>query len=208
MKPGKKTLFIAIGAAAVLAVTAVGIHQLMSGQQKKITASKAPPPATNLLKASINNVQTNKARPGTGQPLLRISTNQLQQCKGDISLSEKALLSLPQQSFKTKHSWSENAEIFSGPLLKDVLNLACQNTSQLMLRAINDYTVKMDFNEIRQYKPIVALSVNHQRLSIRNKGPLWIMMPIDEFQDPPSNLNEKMIWQLSDISILSTNEPK
>ena len=140
--------------------------------------------------------------------LLTISTAQTEQCNGDITLDGKTLLALPQQHFTTRHTWSEQAEEFSGPLLQDVLNLACPNTkvSRLTLTAINDYSVEMDFNKLQAYKPIVAHSVNGQRLSVRNKGPLWVMLPLDEFNElPPRSLDDMMIWQLSNISILSAN---
>ncbi len=204
MKHKKNLIITAIGAIAVLGTTAGGI-QLLFSKGKTNSAGNERAPA-NLMHASIGNRQAADA----SNKLLNINTAQASQCNGDIALDAKALLALPQQRFATKHTWAEQAETFSGPLLQDVLSMACPNTqiSRLMLRAINDYSVEMDFNKIRHYKPIIALSVNGKRLSVRNKGPLWIMLPIDEFTElPPRSLDDIMIWQLSDISILSTNEP-
>lgn len=202
MNIGKNSIFTAIGAIAVLAATAGGIQFLFSEQQEQLAAQAKP--SNNLMHASINNSEP----ADNNRKLLTVSTAQVKQCNGDMALDGKALLALPQQRFTTKHTWAEQAEEFSGPLLKDVLSLACPNikVSRLMLKAINDYSVEMDFSKLQAYKPIIALSVNGQRLSIRNKGPLWVMLPVDEFAElPPRSLDDMMIWQLSDINILSTD---
>ena len=202
MKIRKSLIFTALGGVAVLAATADGIQTLFSEQQNHLVAEDNP--SGKLMHAAIKS-----SRPANNdRKLLTISTAQTEQCNGDITLDGKTLLALPQQHFTTKHTWSEQAEEFSGPLLQDVLNLACPNTkvSRLTLTAINDYSVEMDFNKLQAYKPIVAHSVNGQRLSVRNKGPLWVMLPLDEFNElPPRSFDDMMIWQLSNISILSAN---
>lgn len=201
MKIKKGTTLVALGALTLLTATAISAKFFLSEPQQAANSSAKPPaPAAKILKASTSGSQI-------AGNLLTINTGQLKHCNDNITLDEQALLSLPQQQFKTTHTWSENAEEFSGPLLNDVLNLACPDVAHLMLTAINDYSIEMNFNEMRNYKPIVALSVNGQRLSIRNKGPLWVMMPLDQFTElPPRSLDDMLIWQLSDITVLSTNE--
>ena len=45
---------------------------------------------------------------------------------------------------------------------------------------------------------ILAMQADGTRLSIRDKGPIWLMYPVDDFpelQDPKYNL--RLIWQLT-----------
>lgn len=201
MESGKGKILITLGVLALLAGTALGTTLFLSEKQKTLASSTEKQQATTLLKASMTQGQTND------KSLLHIDTSQVQNCNASIALDEKALLSLPQQRFKTRHTWSDTAQEFSGPLLSDVLNLACHNVTRLMLKAINDYSIEMDFNEMRNYQPIVAITVDGKRLSVRHKGPLWVMMPLDRFDElPPRSMDDMLIWQLSDISIIAANE--
>ena len=138
--------------------------------------------------------------------LLSIQSVKNSGCKSTTQLSDAQLLALPQQQFVTHHSWSDDAESFSGPLLQDVLDTTCNNAEKIKLTALNDYAIDMDFSEVKKYQPIVALSVNGKRLSVREKGPLWVMLPLDEHKISDRSLDGIMIWQLSDITILKTND--
>ncbi len=138
--------------------------------------------------------------------LLSIQAIENSGCDKANQLNDDKLLALPQQEFVTHHSWSDKAESFKGPLLRDVLNTTCRNTKKIKLTALNDYAVDMDFSKLEKYQPILAMSVNGKRLSIREKGPLWIMMPLDKYKEiEASSMDGVMIWQLSDIKILKAD---
>lgn len=135
--------------------------------------------------------------------LLKILAEAETGCPETFALSDVSLLALPQQTFKTHHTWSKVADEFSGPLLADVLDQVCPKASKLKLKAINDYQVDLDFNKIKQYEPILALSVNGERLTVRNKGPIWVMIPFDKYTSVPErSLDEALVWQLSSINVL------
>ena len=125
-------------------------------------------------------------------------------CDKTVQLTESSLLSLPQQQFKTHHSWAKEAETFSGPLLEDVLKVACGDATQINLKALNDYSIDVDFTVAKSLKPIVAHSINGTRLSVRDKGPLWIMVPSDDLKVVSKELDGMLIWQLSDIIVINT----
>lgn len=154
---------------------------------------------TSEPKTTVNLVTT--ANPDDA--LLKMESVEGIGCPLAFNLSDTALLSLPQQTFKTHHTWSKEADEFSGPLLQDVLNQVCPKASKLKLKAINDYQVDLDFDKIKQYEPVLALSMNGERLTIRNKGPIWIMIPFDKYTSVPErSLDEALVWQLSHIKIL------
>ncbi|PWQ96519.1 hypothetical protein [Leucothrix arctica] len=125
-------------------------------------------------------------------------------CTNTLQLSETSLLGLPQQQFKTHHSWSAEAETFTGPLLEDIIKIACGDATKINLKALNDYSVDVDFTIAKSFRPIVAHSINGSRLSVRDKGPLWIMVPSDDLKVVSKEVDGMLIWQLSDITILNT----
>ena len=139
--------------------------------------------------------------------LLEVQANPELYCKKGITLTAEELLALPQVTFTTKHSWSTAADTFSGPSLETVLELVCPDVERLYLKALNGYSINLDFSKIKSYKPIIAIKVNGKRIRVREKGPLWIFIPFDEFKAlPERSLDEAMIWQLYHITILSKNE--
>jgi hypothetical protein len=88
---------------------------------------------------------------------------------------------------------------FVGPLARDVLasfDLGAVTTVHLV--AANDYSFDIPLGDLTKYDVILAMQADGKRLSIRDKGPIWLMYPLDDFpelQDPKYNL--RLIWQLT-----------
>jgi hypothetical protein len=189
-----KPLNLALGMViAVVATSLFGTHLLSSL------------PKTNVISTSTKNniINPSELKKDT---LLSIQALNNSGCDNAVQLNDQKLLALPQQQFVTHHSWSKDAETFSGPLLQDVLNTACSNAQLIKLTALNDYAIDMDFAKVKKYQPIIALSVNGKRLSIREKGPLWLMLPLDKHEIRDGSLDGIMIWQLADIEILKASD--
>ena len=190
----KKPLNIVLGTVtAVVAVSLIAGEFFSSPAKLNVIST-----STKTIRADQNSIKKDT--------LLSIQALENSGCASTKQFNSAQLLALPQQQFVTKHSWSEEAETFSGPLLEDVLNTTCNNTQKIKLTALNDYAIDMDFSEVKKYQPIIALSVNGKRLSIREKGPLWVMLALDEHKIKDRSLDGLMIWQLSDIEILETND--
>lgn len=150
----------------------------------------APPPPTT---------------PGDPNRFLIVEGKKGSGCEKSVTLSEQQLRSLPQQTFKTSHTWTNAPEELSGPLLADVLQLACPKPKKIYIRALNEYSVSVAFDKVKKYEPILVMSANGKPLSIRDKGPLWVMINFDRFKEiPERSLDEMLVWQLYYISILTS----
>lgn len=123
----------------------------------------------------------------------------------ELILSAKQLEELPQKTFKTMHTWAPIAQEFSGPLLADVLKLACPNVRDIYLRSLDQYSVMVNFPTVAKYEPIVALKINGQSLTIRERGPLWLMVNTDGYKIPTRSLDNMLVWQLYYIRILTSD---
>ena len=193
MKLTTSHYYLVLLVTTVLVIIGVAFTSLcISQQQRPISRPREIPPET-LLRQDDTLLSVNVAE-GSG-------------CDSEgVLLTEAQLLALPQHEFKTLHEWTAVTEIFRGPLLEDILDLACKGTTSFILKALNDYNVTIDFTGLKQYKPLVAHSINGERLSVRDKGPLWIMIDHGKYNIERKNLSALMIWQLFDITILSTDE--
>jgi len=135
--------------------------------------------------------------PAFAEELLLIR-NTLPVAKAEVRLSEEDLQTLPQVTIRTKTEFTDGVVEFVGPLARDavaLIDVGGATTAHLV--AANDYALDIPLSDLMDYDVILAMQASGKRLSIRNKGPIWLMYPLDdhaELQDPVYNL--RLIWQL------------
>lgn len=114
------------------------------------------------------------------------------------SFTRAELLAMPQATILTKNDFVDGKVAFSGPRAASVLAAAGMPlTGAVVMQAANDYKVEIAVAELIRYGAIMALSMNGKQLSLRDKGPIWLIYPMSEFpelQDPV--YNDRLIWQL------------
>lgn len=116
---------------------------------------------------------------------------------------DKAMLEgLPQQTFTTKTPWDKDPVTFKGPLLRDVLAAAKATGRQIKALALNDYQTAIPLDDANAYGMIVAMEINGQAISVRTKGPLFIVYPFDAKPELQSTLYyERSAWQLRHLRV-------
>lgn len=121
----------------------------------------------------------------------------------EIRLTEEDLLALPQVTVRTNTEFTDGVVAYSGPLAREVVELVgAEGATSAHLVALNDYAVDIPLEDFFEYDVILALHADDRRLSRRDKGPIWIMYPVDdhaELQDPLYNV--RMIWQLASMEL-------
>lgn len=141
--------------------------------------------------------------PPTGTPILTISGNVAEKNQAGAAVFDLAMLeALPQKSFVTKTPWDKQATKFTGPLLRDVLAAAKATGTTLTAFALNDYKTSIPVDDARQFDVIVAHRINDQPISVRTKGPLFIIYPFDSVPElKASKYYGRSAWQLKSLSV-------
>ncbi len=117
-------------------------------------------------------------------------------------LDMKALQDLPQKSFTTQTPWDPKPVTFSGPLLRDVLQLVKAKGQHIRAVALNDYRVKLPVSDARDHDVVVAVQMNGQAIPVRTKGPLFVVYPFDAKKElQHKTYYERSIWQLKAIEV-------
>ena len=112
------------------------------------------------------------------------------------------LEALPQHSFTTMTPWAQQPLQFSGPLLRDVLQTVGAQGQRLVARALNDYSVQIPVQDPLAYDMVVATRMNGQPMSVRQRGPLFVVYPFDSKPELKSSTYiERSIWQLRAIEV-------
>ena len=117
--------------------------------------------------------------------------------------SRDELTEMTQVSYRTTTEWTDGAPEFTGPLARDVIEAVGVGEATIaVMTAANDYAIEIPIEELMRYDVILAMSVDGKRLSLRDKGPIWVMYPRDqhaELQDPV--YNGRLIWQMVRIEL-------
>lgn len=120
-----------------------------------------------------------------------------------VAFTEEQLRALPQTTVRTKTEFTDGVVEFVGPLARDVLAAADLGEATVAhLVAANDYALDVPVSDFDTYNVILALEANGEALSRRDKGPIWLMYPLDdhvELQDPTYTI--RLIWQLTAIEL-------
>ena len=141
--------------------------------------------------------------PPTGEPVLTVTGAIDFPNDGDQAVFDQALLeSLGVATIQTTTSWTDGVVEFTGPTVASVLDAAGARGKVLHAVAVNDYAVDLDADELRRYGAILAMRQGGRQLSLRDKGPLWIVLPRDRFPELMDEANNaKWIWQLRAIDV-------
>lgn len=119
-----------------------------------------------------------------------------------LELSRSDLEAMPQHTVTTTTTWTDGVQTFVGPLARDVIAAAGLDGDTARAVALNDYAVEIPTADFHRYPVILALRQNGKTMSIRDKGPMWIVYPRDDHAElQTTEQNAKWIWQLARIEL-------
>ncbi len=119
-----------------------------------------------------------------------------------VDMDRAMLEELPQTEIRTSTAWTDGVPVFEGPLVRDVLASTNARGTEVEARALNDYWVSIPMDDLDSYDVILALDMNGQPLSRRDKGPIWIVYPRDDHVELQTQAyNNRWIWQLQTLSV-------
>ncbi|MBM1221017.1 oxidoreductase [Ponticoccus sp. SC2-23] len=144
---------------------------------------------------------------GISAPTVSFAESQLtiisENATAEIVLTDDELMALPQLSITTGTPWTEMPMVYEGPTLWSVLERVEAIGSDIELVALNDYKVRLTADRITEDWPIVARLQNGETMSIREKGPYWLMFPFDNVKELQTETFFSLsIWQLAKIELL------
>lgn len=119
-----------------------------------------------------------------------------------LLLDRETLLSFKQHDVNTTTLWTDGESTFSGPLLKDVLESAGSFGKEISAIAINEYSIQIPIADIQNYSVILALKQDGKLLSVREKGPIWVIYPWSSYDElKQDKYYSRSIWQLKKITV-------
>lgn len=115
-----------------------------------------------------------------------------------LDLDMAMLDALPQSRIETTTPWTEGQQTFDGVAMADLLAAAKADGREVVARALNDYVKSVPNEDMAEYGVLVATRQNGQPMSVRKKGPLWIIYPD---RTPERIATSRMVWQLRHLTV-------
>ncbi|MGB1239201.1 MAG: hypothetical protein ACPG4U_13370 [Pseudomonadales bacterium] len=160
---------------------------------------KVSVPQQTVAKASSYTLQKPQ-----GSVILTVSgdakqSNSVEGAQFDLAM----LLALPQQQIETQTPWTKGLSRFEGPTLDSLFSAIGVTGNQVESIALNGYKITIPMDDVTELQPILALKMNDRVLSVREKGPSWIIYP---WTAKPELQNKtyytRSIWQLKAFNII------
>ena len=112
------------------------------------------------------------------------------------------LEALPGRTTETETPWTKGRARFRGPLGSALLDAVGAEGTTLHIVALNDYAVDVPVEDFRKWPVILATRKDDQPMSVRDKGPLFVIYPFDLDR---GLYNEKYFsrsaWQVKSIEV-------
>lgn len=119
-----------------------------------------------------------------------------------VALDAAMLEALPAKTTIADTPWYPAKTRFEGPLGSALLDLVGATGTMLRVTALNDYVVEIPVSDFRKWPVILATKIDGKPISVREKGPIFVIYPFDQ---EPSLYNElyfgRSAWQLKTIEV-------
>lgn len=113
------------------------------------------------------------------------------------------LRALGARTITTGTIWTDGKRTFTGVSLDVFLRHVGAQGATLRAIAANDYVVKIPVSDAVADGPIIAYELDGAVMSLREKGPLWVIYPYDAKSEYRSEvIFSRSIWQLDRIEVV------
>lgn len=140
----------------------------------------------------------------TGTVVLTVSGKLRLPNDGERAQFDMAMLErLPQHELRPPTPWYDEPRRFTGPLLRDVMAAVGADGERLRAIALNNYRVEIPMDDLRRWDVVLARLLDGKPMSVREKGPLFVMYPFERHRELRDALYfSRCIWQLRTIDVL------
>lgn len=99
--------------------------------------------------------------------------------------------------------WTNGLTSFEGPLLSAVLDTVGAHGSRLLVKALDDRTTELPMSDATDFPTMLALKLNDDFMSVRDKGPLFLIYPFDTHRELyTERYFSRSVWQISEIEVV------
>ena len=140
----------------------------------------------------------------TAKVLLTVTGN-IKYSNGDgvARFDLEMLEALGMVKLNTETYWTDSIQQFEGIPAKAILELVGVTEGKLRVYGLDDYSAAVPVEDFYDHRTIIALKNHGKYMRVRDKGPLWLIYPLDDKQLlKKKQINSRSVWQMSRIDVL------
>jgi hypothetical protein len=112
------------------------------------------------------------------------------------------LESLGMYTLETSTPWYNGLVRFEGIRLQRLMQEVGAEGDKVIAYALNDYSTEIPLSDFTQYEVMLALKRDGQYMSVRDKGPLFIVYPYDSMPElRHQKYYSRSAWQVARMII-------
>ncbi|WP_068714159.1 oxidoreductase [Vibrio tritonius] len=116
--------------------------------------------------------------------------------------SLEQLIQNADEEIVTATPWTDGQTKFKGISAQKLLELTGSMKSNLKVTALNNYWAVIPYSDIEKYNPVFAVERNGQEMSVRDKGPIWVIYPLSKYNQVNNELlHSRMVWQVNRVEL-------
>lgn len=121
---------------------------------------------------------------------------------GTAQFDRDMLSALGMKKLVTSSPFEPGMHTFEGVLLSDVLSRVGASGETITAKALDGYEIDMPMIDPQTYPVLLATTWNGKIMRIRDKGPIWIVYPVDQFSElNVEEYSSRSVWQMTRLSI-------
>ena len=139
----------------------------------------------------------------TGDVVLHVTGKISKTNNGDAADFDMAMLeALAGRTTTTATPWYDATKTFSGPLGSALLDAVGASGTSMKVVALNEYETEIPVSDFTQYPVILATKLDGEAMSVRDKGPIFVIYPFDEMPDLNNETYYgRSAWQVKSIEV-------
>lgn len=120
----------------------------------------------------------------------------------EIRMTAAELEAVGMAAIVTATPWSMPASRFEGPRLDTLLTALRARGDEVVFSALDGCSVTIRRAFLERYGAILAMRQDGWALSVRDRGPFWLMLPFDDDAEPRNDrYYDQAIWRVSRIEV-------
>jgi len=121
---------------------------------------------------------------------------------GEALFDAAMLADLDRHMIRTGTPWDDGISEFEGIRVSVLLEAVRASGDMLLITALDGYVVDIPVLDFQIYEAILAWARDGKTMSVREKGPLWLIYPFDS--DPALQVelySVRSVWQIERITV-------
>ena len=139
----------------------------------------------------------------TDKPILTVTGKIGVTNKDGTAQFDRAMLeALGRASFSTSTPWYKEPVMFEGVPLAKLMDAVGATGDRIVSVGLNDYSAEMPMEDARKLGVILALKRDGIYMTVRDKGPIFIIYPFDSNPDlKMQKYYSRSVWQVARIEV-------